>query len=71
MSSKEVQTSKGTLVRLEMSDTALVIRCGKILSFGGITADDKSWIEGMLDTFSLEETVDRIFKRLRLIKTVA
>ena len=67
----ESHTSRGVLIRLEMCEDIVIIRCGKILVFGGITPKERAWIEDMVDNLSLEETVNKIFRRIRTIQTVA
>ena len=69
--SKETRTSEGMLIRLEVTDELVVMRYGNIISFGKISHDDKDWIDHMLNTTSLKETADNIFKRIPLMRTVA
>lgn len=63
----------GILMRLELTDDLVIIRYGNMIMFGKITHDDKIWIEGMMDTLGLEDTLNEIFKSslINLQRTVA
>lgn len=70
--SKETHTSRGVLVRLEVSDDVVVIRYGNLLLFKTITSSEKNNIERMVDSFGVEDTVNNIFRTSsRMVGTVA